>query len=279
MNPQALEPLFRHFSLSADVLFSGILCRRAEYGGNPSQGQLHLLRSGDLKLTDESGRSRSYDQPTLLFYPRGARHRMLGSTRARPDLLCATIEFGGSANPLMDALPDLVELPLERIPALHDTLKLLFAEADGQESGRGPAINRLFEYLSILLLRFVVAERLIDGHFLAGLSDSRLRKVLNAVHDRPQHSWTLASMAALANMSRARFADHFRQIVGQTPLDYLTGWRISVAQSLLRRGQSVQWVAPAVGYSSTVAFSRVFTERVGCSPAKWQPGGSRDPGA
>lgn len=269
MESQSLEPLFRHVALSADVFFSGVLCRRAEYGGDPTRGQLHLLRSGKLELTDDSGRSRCYDEPTLLFYPRGGRHRMIGSSRTRPGLLCATIEFGGSANLLIDALPDLVELPLERISTLQGTMTLLFAESDGQEPGRGPAINRLFEYFTILLLRFVVAERLIDGHFMAGVTDARLRKLINAVHEKPEHPWTLASMAALANMSRARFADHFRQVVGRTPLDYLTDWRMSVARSLLLRGRPVPWVAPAVGYSSPSAFARVFAERVGCSPAKW----------
>ena len=70
-------------------------------------------------------------------------------------------------------------------------------------------------------------------------------------------------------MSRARFALNFRARVGATPLDYLTDWRISVAQTLLRRGKPLKAVAPAVGYTSPVALTRVFTRRLGLSPAAW----------
>jgi AraC-like DNA-binding protein len=37
-------------------------------------------------------------------------------------------------------------------------------------------------------------------------------------------------------MSRASFAAHFRQVVGVTSADYLTNWRISLAQSGCARG-------------------------------------------
>ena len=70
-------------------------------------------------------------------------------------------------------------------------------------------------------------------------------------------------------MSRARFAVHFRETVGMTPLDYLTDWRIGVAQALLKAGKSLKLVAPAVGYMSPTAFTRVFSQRIGASPTEW----------
>lgn len=72
-------------------------------------------------------------------------------------------------------------------------------------------------------------------------------------------------------MSRARFAASFRQAVGTPPLDYLTDWRMAVAQTLLKRGKALKAVAPAVGYSSPAAFSRVFAKRVGVSALDWAP--------
>ena len=71
-------------------------------------------------------------------------------------------------------------------------------------------------------------------------------------------------------MSRASFAAHFRQTVGTTPLDYLTDWRVSVAQTLLKSGKPLKLVAPEVGYSHPVALTRVFTKRIGISPTQWQ---------
>lgn len=53
-------------------------------------------------------------------------------------------------------------------------------------------------------------------------------------------------MAQEAGMSRARFAEHFKKIVGITPGDYLTQWRLTVARKQLLAGGSLKQVAPAV---------------------------------
>ncbi|NOU01067.1 MAG: helix-turn-helix domain-containing protein, partial [Gallionella sp.] len=60
-----------------------------------------------------------------------------------------------------------------------------------------------------------------------------------------------------------------RETVGTTPLDYLTDWRISVAQTLLKSGKPLKLVAPAVGYSHPIALTRIFAKRVGVSPKEW----------
>lgn len=70
-------------------------------------------------------------------------------------------------------------------------------------------------------------------------------------------------------MSRARFAPRFRQVVGMTPFEYLTNWRLGVAQTMLRKGDSLKLIASAVGYANATALTRVFTQRVGMSPSEW----------
>ncbi len=69
-------------------------------------------------------------------------------------------------------------------------------------------------------------------------------------------------------MSRSAFAALFSDVVGSTPHDYLTSWRIMVAQRLLRRDKPISQVAAELGYTSS-SFSRVFTQRVGRSPRAW----------
>jgi AraC-like DNA-binding protein len=92
------------------------------------------------------------------------------------------------------------------------------------------------------------------------------------MHGRPEHAWSLEELAHLAGMSRARFAVHFRRVVGATPFDYLTDWRIGIAQIMLRKGETLKLVAPSVGYASSTALTRVFSQRVGLSPAEWRLG-------
>lgn len=64
----------------------------------------------------------------------------------------------------------------------------------------------------------------------------RVAKALRAIHEQPKHPWTLGSLAECAGMSRSAFAEHFSRIVGDPPLRYLTGWRLSLADRLLRSG-------------------------------------------
>jgi len=70
-------------------------------------------------------------------------------------------------------------------------------------------------------------------------------------------------------MSRTVFANTFREVVGQTPADYLTDWRILLAQSRLRQGQSIKLLAEELGYANPSALSRVFAARTGQSPRDW----------
>jgi transcriptional regulator GlxA family with amidase domain len=77
--------------------------------------------------------------------------------------------------------------------------------------GRQAALDRLAEYILILLLRDVVGRELVQSGTLRGLSDERLSKALMAMHQHPEGPWDLDRLAAVAGMSRARFAAHFRE--------------------------------------------------------------------
>jgi AraC-like DNA-binding protein len=107
---------------------------------------------------------------------------------------------------------------------------------------------------------------------MAGLADARLSRALNAMHAEPARTWTLQDLAALAGMSRARFAAHFGEVVGQPAIDYLADWRLILAQGLLAKGPQVTFIADEVGYGSPNALTRAFTQRHGQSPTEWLAG-------
>lgn len=172
-------------------------------------------------------------------------------------------------NLLVRALPNMLIMALKDVPNLSSTLSLLFDEAELQKCGRKAAIDRLFEYLIILLLRYVLDSTPSSNGLLAGLNDKRLAKAITAMHNDPSNQWTLESLAKQAGMSRARFAVHFRETVGTTPIDYLTQWRMGVAQTLLKKGNSIGLVANDVGYSNASVFSRVFKAKIGQFPSAW----------
>lgn len=261
--------LLKRFELRSEVFHSGPVHRCIYHDADEGVGHLHLLRRGTLRIESPLAPARTVDQPSAIFYFNPTSHRMLPDM-AGADLVCATISFdAGLGNPLRLALPEVVVLPLHAIPALHATLSLLFEEAEASHCGRQTILDRLSEVALVQILRELMDQQVLQVGLLAGLADARLARAINAVHARPERNWSLIELAREAGMSRARFAAHFRDVVGMTPGAYLSEWRIGVAQSLLRRGKPVNVVADEVGYASASALSRVFTERVGMSPTAW----------
>lgn len=266
-----LSPVLSRFSLAARVFYSGTLCQSTTMDTSETVGYLHLLRSGTLVIRSQGKQELRLEQPTVLFYPRPLKHRFVVDRARGADLVCATLDYGlDVGNPLVRGFPDRVVIPLNRSPRLAPAVSLLFDEAFEQSAGKQAALDRLFEYVLLLILRHAMEMRLLDGGVLAGLTHPKLSKAIGAVHRDPQQAWTLERLARKAGMSRSRFAFHFHRYVGMTPLDYLTEWRMSLAQILLKQGQSVKTVAPEVGYSSAAALNRVFRQRVGKPPRRWR---------
>ena len=265
-----LAPFFERFSLTARMFYSGLLCGSTGDQVREDAGHLHVLKKGRLKITRPDARQIVIDTPSILFFPRPRIHRLHGPEQEGAELVCATIEFGaGMLNPLIASLPEPLVLPLDALPELEPTLQLLFSEASSRLPGRQAAIDRLFEYLFVLLIRSAMNAHLVDSGVLMGLSDSRLGKAIEGMHKHPETSWSLEQLAQCAGMSRARFAAYFHQVVGMTPFDYLTNWRLGVAQTMLRKGNSLKLIASAVGYANATALTRVFTQRIGMSPSEW----------
>ena len=80
------------------------------------------------------------------------------------------------------------------------------------------------------------------------------------------------ALAVVAGMSRTSFTSLFRQLVGQTPADYLSDWRIGLAQTGLARGSSIKQLTSELGYANPSALSRAFAAKVGHSPREWLRG-------
>lgn len=258
------------------MFFAGALCDASAFARQPGLGTIHVLRRGTLHVDQEDGARLTLVEPHVLFYPQPTAHGFHVDAASSADLVCAWIDFGaGVGNPLLRGLPHLILAPLAQIAGIELTFDALFSEAFAARLGRQAALNRLTEYILVLLLRHAMEAKLVKGSALAGLADARLCKAILAMHAQPEQPWSLEALAKQAGMSRARFAAHFRTVTGATPLDYLTGWRIGVAQTLLKHGTPLKIVAPRVGYASSVAFNRAFARCVGITPTQWRTQASR----
>ncbi len=265
-----LSLLLHRLSLSAGVFYSGQICGVHGFDRDLRRGHFHLVKRGPVTLTGRAHRPVPITEPSLIFMPRPDAHRLVADDRDGADVVCASIEFGaGGRNPISDSLPAVVLVALAELPGVQPLLELLYDEAFTTHCGRQAALDRLCELLLIRLLRYCLERGLTRGGTLAGLADARLARALQAMHDDPARAWELVDMAALAGMSRARFALHFRAVTGQTPSDYLAAWRIASAQALLRAGRPLGRVANEVGYGSASALTRAFVRKVGQPPTRW----------
>ncbi|MCG2579191.1 AraC family transcriptional regulator [Dechloromonas sp. XY25] len=272
-----LSGILERFRVEAQLHYSGPLCGISRFDASEGHGYLHVLRRGRLEVRHPGARdvprAMHFDQPTLLFYPRPVTHCFHNPPAEGSDFTCARLRFaGGAENPLARALPPLIALPLAQVPGLDLALELLFSETDRVRCGQRLLANRLFEVVVIQLLRWLLDHPQQAGvlpGLITGLSEPRLARALVAMHDSPGERWTLDSMAKLAGMSRTGYANTFRELVGQTPADYLTGWRIALAQSRLREGRPIKMLAEELGYATPSALSRAFTARLGMSPREW----------
>lgn len=273
--PDRLSGLLERFRVRAHLFHTGALCGISRFDVK-ERGFLHVLREGHLTLSHSARglpRRMEIRGPSLLFYPRHVVHTFHNPPIEGSQFTCATLEFaGGAMNPVARALPPLVVLPLARVEGLDAALSLLFAETARVRCGQRLLADRLFEVVLIQLLRWMLdhpADAGIQAGLITGLSDPRLARALVAMHEAPGETWNLDRMASCAGMSRSAFASAFREIVGQTPADYLAGWRISLAQARLRDGVPIKLLANELGYANPSALSRVFAAKVGKSPREW----------
>ena len=76
--------------------------------------------------------------------------------------------------------------------------------------------------------------------------------------------------AVEAGMSSFHFIRTFSTMFGETPHQCRTRERLTAAQRLLARGQSVTDVCLEIGFSSLGSFSTLFKREIGVSPAAYQ---------
>lgn len=265
-----LAALMTHFPVNAQVFNAGALCGINTVQSDSASGQLHLVRSGAVRVQYGS-QVLQVERPSLLLFPRPLTHHFMTDPDLGADMVCANLAFeGGAGNPIASALPDLVCLPLADIDGAEPILELLFEEAFAQRCGRIALVERLFEVVMIQVLRQLMESGQVHGGLLSGLSHARLRNALVAMHEAPAQEWTLDELANAAGMSRSVFASTFRETVGITPGQYLQGWRVRLAQKALRRGRPLKMIAAEVGYGSEAALSRAFKAQSGQSPRQWK---------
>lgn len=190
-------------------------------------------------------------------------------------VVCGSLSFErASLKPITQLLPRflLIKADQAHTLALRNTMQALASEMAEQAPGSEAVATRLAEVLFIQALRTHIASETEwrNKGWLRAIFDPQVGAALSAVHESVSTAWTVESLAAAATMSRSAFAVRFKQLLGQTPLEYVTEWRMQKAMQLLKgRDRKLINVARSVGYESDAAFSKAFKRVVGANPGEY----------
>ncbi len=180
-----------------------------------------------------------------------------------------------SVKPLRRLLPELILIKADQAQtlALHATLQLLASEMSEPAPGAEVMVNRLADILFIQCVRAHIASEseTCKSGWLRAIFDPKIGAALKAIHERVENPWTVEALAAAAGMSRSAFALRFKELLGETPLEYLTNWRMYKATGFLQDGDKKLFeVAKSVGYESDAAFSKAFKRVLGLAPSEYR---------
>lgn len=195
---------------------------------------------------------------------------------------CFEFEDGGR-NPLIESLPPMIHLTAEAGPNVHwlqSTLQFVASETASKLPGAETVANRLTDILFVHAIRAYISGCAAHGckaqGWLRALSDPKIGRALTLIHNAPQRNWTVESLADAVSMSRSGFAAQFTSLVGESPLRYITSWRMKKASHLLLRNEPIAAVAQAVGYDTDAAFGKAFKKHMGRTPGEFRRQSLRD---
>ncbi|CAB3756512.1 AraC family transcriptional regulator [Paraburkholderia solisilvae] len=299
--PDVLSQVLKLIRLRGDHVFHGELSARAEVIFPPGPATFMHLRTGELSVSQHDGEAVLLRPGDFVLLPHADGHTIRGSLDVKAprcfevdvsaasrrqaqtfrwaadegvagSFLAGAFYFDGAPlRSLLTGLPGLIHLTCDKSmepPWLAAISHFLDVESRAASPGASLMVSRLIDLLVIRTLRMWVSRQGSRAGWLSGLTDERIGLVLNAMHQAPDHPWTVQSLADTAMMSRSTFSDRFTAVVGLPPLRYLTRWRLTIAADLLRAGTlKVTDVAYGAGYGSEAAFSRAFKAQFGYPPS------------
>jgi AraC-like DNA-binding protein len=206
----------------------------------------------------------------------GPGHIRHGGGGARTRFVCGYLGCDTrTCRPLLNALPRMLKVSLRDSPAagwIESTIKRAAFETHAPSAGSDVVLARLAELLFVEGLReYVRSLPASQQGWLAGLRDPHVGRALALLHADPARAWAVETLAQETGLSRSALADRFVALIGEPPMQYLTGWRMALAaQALSSSNDAVARIAERVGYESEAAFNRAFKREFGTPPAAWR---------
>lgn len=84
-------------------------------------------------------------------------------------------------------------------------------------------------------------------------------------------SISISEISDILEIDRRRFSDVFQEVIGLSPIKYLTEYRLKEAKRLLKfSSYTISEIADMTGYNDCFYFSKTFKKNVGMCPRKYR---------
>ena len=199
-----------------------------------------------------------------------------GGGGAKTKFVCGYLSLDPlRCGPILESLPSMLKVNVRTDRSGHwleQSILHLLEEAASDRAGSEAMLAKLSEALFVdTLRRYVTGLPDQTTGWLAGARDPVVGRSLALLHRRTNHPWTIHELAAEVGVSRSALVARFRRYLSDSPIAYLTGWRLRLAaEALTSSPRGVADIAAAVGYESEAAFNRAFKRTFGLPPARYR---------
>lgn len=177
---------------------------------------------------------------------------------------------GDITHRLLTVLPDVLVVGAVELPPW--LLERLADEVPHEAPGQQVVLDRLLDLCLVVALRsWLERPDSPAPDWYRAHADPVIGPAMRLIHEQPAYPWTVGALATAAGVSRSWFSRRFTEVLGRTPINYLTQWRMTIAADRLRRSDAtVAAVALDVGYADPFAFSTAFKRAFGQSPQEFR---------
>ena len=235
----------------------------------------HALTQGAAKLEMPTGEIFTLRPGNVVLQPQNSAHRLSHVDNESTCIVCGTLRLQHSARYFLTSLPETLFLaPVNHSVEynwLREAIPFLQQESRSAMPGVDALCSQICATFFTLAVREWIAQVNTEKNILSLLLHPRLGAVIQQMLEMPGHAWTVESLASIAHMSRASFAQLFRDVSGTTPLAVLTKLRLQIAaQMFSRETLPVVVIAESVGYASESSFHKAFVREFGCTPGEYR---------
>ncbi|MGI4800258.1 MAG: helix-turn-helix domain-containing protein [Janthinobacterium lividum] len=187
-------------------------------------------------------------------------------------MLCGMISAShNSALGLFELLREPLIQDFSADASMSPVYDLMLAEVTRPGLGTQAMTEVLMKQCLIALLRQHLLHDAADSPLFTALHHPRLARAVLAILDQPAALHSVGSLADLAGMSRASFAEHFSSAFQQGPIDFVQKVRLRIAARLLTTTDlPLKIIAQTVGYASHPSFTRAFNKSYGVEPVSYR---------